>query len=130
MARFKSLADQEDSQEAICDYMYYREENKYMHRARVLISSCGKNQYNRILNIIPEISTNDAHVYIEGDAQFERDYYLEYSNKFQEFSFISGTLLIKARDRWGNSIEIDITNESWQKIYKKSKIGTGFLHIL
>lgn len=98
MARFKSLADQADSQEAICDYMYYREENKYMHRARVLISSCGKNQYNRILNIIPEISTNDAHVYIEGDAQFERDYYLEYSNKFQEFSFISGTLLIKARD--------------------------------
>ena len=71
MARFKSLADQADSQEAICDYMYYREENKYMHRARVLISSCGKNQYNRILNIIPEISTNDAHVYIEGDAQFE-----------------------------------------------------------
>ena len=130
MARFKSLADQADSQEAICDYMYYREENKYMHRARVLISSCGKNQYNRILNIIPEISTNDAHVYIEGDAQFERDYYLEYSNKFQEFSFISGTLLIKARDRWGNSIEIDITNESCQKIYKKSKIGTGFLHIL
>ena len=83
-----------------------------MHRARVLISSCGKNQYNRILNIIPEISTNDAHVYIEGDAQFERDYYLEYSNKFQEFSFINGTLLIKARDRWGNPIEIDITNES------------------
>ena len=40
MARFKSLADQADSQEAICDYMYYREENKYMHRARVLISSC------------------------------------------------------------------------------------------
>lgn len=80
MARFKSLADQADSQEAICDYMYYREENKYMHRARVLISSCGENQYNRILNIIPEISTNDAHVYIEGDAQFERDYYLEYSN--------------------------------------------------
>lgn len=112
MARFKSLADQADSQEAICDYMYCREENKYMHRARVLISSCGENQYNRILNIIPEISTNDAHVYIEGDAQFERDYYLEYSNKFQEFSFINGTLLIKARDRWGNSIEIDITNES------------------
>lgn len=23
MARFKSLADQADSQEAICDYMYY-----------------------------------------------------------------------------------------------------------
>lgn len=40
----------------------------------------------------------------------ERDYYLEYSNKFQEFSFINGTLLIKAKDRWGNSIEIDITN--------------------
>ena len=39
MARFKSLADQADSQEAICDYMYYREENKYMHRARVLIVS-------------------------------------------------------------------------------------------
>lgn len=37
MARFKSLADQADSQEAICDYMYYREENKYMHRARVLM---------------------------------------------------------------------------------------------
>ena len=58
---FKSLADQADSQEAICDYMYYREENKYMHRARVLISSCGKNQYNRILNIIPVTIQNQLY---------------------------------------------------------------------
>lgn len=61
MARFKSLADQADSQEAICDYMYYREENKYMHRARVLISSGGKNQYNRILNIIPVTIQNQLY---------------------------------------------------------------------
>ena len=58
MARFKSLADQADSQEAICDYMYYRED---MHRARVLISSCGKNQYNRILNIIPVTIQNQLY---------------------------------------------------------------------
>ena len=61
MARFKSLDDKADPEADVCDYMYYREENKYMHRARVLISSCGKNQYNRILNIIPVTIQNQLY---------------------------------------------------------------------
>ena len=42
MARTKSLQEQADSQEAICDYMYYKAENEYMHSARVLVTSFGE----------------------------------------------------------------------------------------
>lgn len=108
MARTKSLQEQADSQEAICDYMYYKAENEYMHSARVLVTSFGEIKYSNILTIIPNIGTNDARVYIEGDSKFERNYYLEYSNRFQEFSFRNGTLSIRTQDRRGNSIEIDI----------------------
>ena len=101
MARTKSLQEQADSQEAICDYMYYKAENEYMHSARVLVTSFGEIKYSNILTIIPNIGTNDARVYIEGDSKFERNYYLE-------FSFCKGTLSIRAQDRCGNSIEIDI----------------------
>ncbi len=44
--------DMADSQAAIMAYISYREENGYRHKARVLISSKGKNRYN---NIIPEL---------------------------------------------------------------------------
>lgn len=43
-------------------------------------------------------------------AQFELDYYGKYTNEYQIFTLINGTLLIKGVDRWGNPIEIDITS--------------------
>lgn len=98
------------SQNAIRDYMRYKAGNNFMHEARVLVSSRGETKYNNILKVVPRIETNKSIVTIIGDAQFERDYYVEYTNEFQAFSFINGTLLIKGEDRWGNSIEIDITS--------------------
>ena len=47
---------------------------------------------------------------IIGDAQFELDYYGKYTNEYQIFTLINGTLLIKGVDRWENPIEIDITS--------------------
>ena len=36
--------------------------------------------------------------------------YGKYTNEYQIFTFINGTLLIKGVDIWGNPIEIDITS--------------------
>ncbi len=60
--------------------------------------------------MVPRIETNNSFVNIIGDAQFDRDYYGKYTNEYQKFTFINGTLLIKGEDRWGNPIEIDITS--------------------
>lgn len=99
-----------DSQHAIRKYMHFKEGNDNMHEARVLISSWGKSQYNGILKVIPRIETNNSFIDIIGDSQFERDYFGKYTNEYQEFSFIRGTLIIKAEDRWGKSIDINITS--------------------
>lgn len=98
------------SQHAIKDYMSWKSGNDYMHEARVLISSRGKIKYNSILKVIPRIETNNSSVDIIGDTQFDSDYYGKYTNEYQTFSFINGILIIKGVDRWGNSIEIDITS--------------------
>lgn len=81
-----------------------------MHEARVLIFSGGETKYNSILKVVPRIETNNSFVNIIGDTQFDRDYYGKYTNEYQKFTFINGTLLINGEDRWGNPIEIDITS--------------------
>lgn len=83
---------------------------EYMHEARVLVSSMGKTRYNDILKVVPRIETNNSSIDIIGDTQFERDYYGKYTNEYQIFICIHGTLLIKGVDIWGNPIEIDITS--------------------
>ena len=95
---------------AIRDYMHFKLENEYMHEARVLVSSMGRTRYNGILQVLPRIEANNSAIDIIGDGQFERDYYSRYTNEYQVFTFINGTLLIKGVDIWGNPIEIDITS--------------------
>ena len=99
-----------DSQYAIRDYMHFKAGNDYLHEARVLVSSRGKTKYNSILKVIPGIETNNLFIYIIGDEQFDRDYYTKYTNGYQKFTFINGTLLIKGEDRREKPIEIDITS--------------------
>lgn len=99
-----------DSQYAIRDYMHFKAGNDYMHEARVLVSSRGKIKYDSILKVVPSIETNNSFIDIIGDVQFDRDYYTKYTNEYQKFIFINGTLLIEGEDRWGNPIEIDITS--------------------
>lgn len=98
------------SQYAIREYIDNKGGNEYMHEARVLISSKGETKYNRILEVVSKIETNDSFVNIIGDNQFVQDYYETYTNAYQSFSFINNTLLIKGEDRSGNPIEINITN--------------------
>lgn len=98
------------SQNAIREYMELKKENEFMHKARVLVSSRGECKYNSIVDVIPRIETNESTIDIIGDTRFEDDYYIRYTNVYQVFSYINGTLIIKAEDRWGNSVEIDVTS--------------------
>lgn len=99
-----------DSQYAIRDYMHFKDGNENMHEARVLVSSSGETKYNNILKVVPRIETNNSYIDIISDAPFERDYYSKYTNEYQTFSFINGTLLIRGEDRWGNPIQINISS--------------------
>lgn len=69
-----------------------------------------KTKYNSILKVVPSIETNNSFIDIIGDVKFDRDYYTKYTNEYQKFTFINGTLLIKGEDRWRNPIDIDITS--------------------
>lgn len=80
-----------------------------MHEARVIVSSKGETIYNDIIQVRPSIETNYSFIDIIGNEKYEKDFYTRYTNEYQKFNFIAGTLVIKAEDRWGNSIEIDVT---------------------
>lgn len=97
------------SQFAIKGYIDFKDENIDRHRARVPISSNGENRFNDIVYIHAGIDTNYSFVQIEGNRQFERDFYDKYTNEYQRFRLIRGTLVIQANDIWGNGIEINIT---------------------
>ena len=97
-----------DSQDAIRQYMRSKDGNDFIHKARVVVYSRGETKYNSILKVVPSIETNNSVFDIIGDEQFDRNYYTKYTNEYQKFTFINGTLLIKGKDRKGNSIKIDI----------------------
>lgn len=97
------------SKGAIKDYMDFRDENSFQHKAIVLISSKGKTLFNCVMTMNIAIDTNYSYAVLVGNEQFDRDFYSKYTNEYQKFKFISGTLLIQTEDRWGNAIEIDIT---------------------
>ena len=106
------------SQRAIKDYMDFREENRFRHEAIVIISSKGKTRFNGNIPVNISIDTNYSYAILEGDEQFVRDFYSDYTNEYQKFKFIRGTLLIQAEDRWGNAIEIDITGVQQRQVHK------------
>lgn len=101
--------DMTDSESAIKGYIDYREKNRNRHKARVLISANGTNRFNGILYIYAAIDTENSFVLVEGNEEYARDFYSEYTNEHQRFRIIRGTLLIQATDIWGNAIEIDIS---------------------
>ena len=101
--------DMADSQAPIMAYISYREENGYRHKARVLISSKGKNRYNNIIYVYVAIDASNSSIILEGDEEFIRDFHGTYGYEYQRFNFINGTLIIQATDIWGNAIELNIT---------------------
>jgi len=104
--KFKDFAD---SQHAIKEYMEYKPNNSYLHEARVIISSKGNAIFNDIIRVVVSIETNYSFVELVDSEGLEHDFYVRYTNEYQKFKFINGTLVIKAVDRDGNNIEIDIT---------------------
>ena len=109
MKKKLGIDDFSSSQYAIKDYIDFRKENNFPHEARVIVSSKGKTLFNSILRVNISIETNYSYADLVGNEQFDRDFYSKYTNEYQTFKIIRGTLLIQAEDRWGNAIEIDIT---------------------
>lgn len=60
--------DMVDSQAAINAYIDFKEENGYRHKAKVLVSSKGKNRYNNVLYVA--IDASNFHIIVEGDNEF------------------------------------------------------------
>lgn len=98
-----------DSQSAMKNYIAFREENRYRHKARVLISSNGKNRFNDILYISVVIESGNSYVIVEGTNEFANDFRGTYSFTNWKFKLIGGTLIIQAKDRWKNPISVEIT---------------------
>lgn len=100
----------EASQYAIKDYMWYRKGNDSMHEARVIIYELGSQKLNEIFKVLPRIETNNSFVEIFGDNKFDQNYYTQYTNEYQTFSYNDGILTIDCVDRTGNQIQILIMN--------------------
>lgn len=97
------------SQFALRDYMNFKDSNAFMHEARVLFSTYANPVCSKIFKVIPIIDTNISIVEIVGDDEFARDLKPRYTNIDSVFKFINGALLIKSKDIWGKSIEINIS---------------------
>lgn len=97
------------SQFALRDYMDFRDTNAFMHEARVLFSTYANPVCSKKFKVIPKIETNYSSVEIIGDEEFARDLKSRYTNLDSEFVFINGALRIISKDRWGKSIEINIS---------------------
>ncbi len=100
--------DMVDSQAAINAYIGYKEENGYRHKARVLVSSKGKNRYSNVLYVA--IDASDFHLIVEGDNEFTSNFHGRYGYEYSRFSIIRGTLIIQATDICGNAIELNISS--------------------
>ena len=100
--------DMVGSQDAINAYIGYKEGNGYRHKARVLVSSKGKNSYNNVLYVAIEAS--NFHIIVEGDNEFYHNFHGRYGAECNRFSIIRGTLIIQAIDIWGNAIELNISS--------------------
>lgn len=100
--------DTVDSQSAINAYIGNKEQNGYRHKARVLISSKGKNSYSNVLNVA--IDSSNYNVIVEGDNKFSHNFHGRYGHEYNRFSFIRGTLIIHSTDIWGNAIELSISS--------------------
>lgn len=99
------------SQFAIRGYIDSSGKSAGRHKARVLISSKGKTRFNGVLYVSAAIGTNMSFVIVEGNNEFERDFFGKYTNEYQRFELAGKTLLIQAKDRWGNDIQVNITGE-------------------
>ena len=100
--------DMVDSQSAINAYLEYKEDNGYRHKARVLVSYKGKNRYNKVLYVAMDES--NFHINVEGDNEFSHNFHGRYGPEYNRFSIIRGTLIIQAKDIWGNAIELNISS--------------------
>jgi hypothetical protein len=98
-----------DSQDAIQKYIHSGQtddEKRGNHTDIVKVIKNGKIIFNGKLEVISLIETNESFVDIYWSKEYEKHFYIKYSNVFNIFEYGSGTLVINCEEKSGEKIII------------------------
>ena len=96
-----------DSHEAMYNYINSGN-NRGRHTARVIVIKNNRVLFDRELQVITFIGTNESYVEILWPEENESPYYVRYSNVFQVFKFENGCLIIEGENKLKERITITI----------------------
>ena len=97
-----------DSQFAIRDYIHANDEHWGTHKARVKVWQAGRVIFDETISVVALIETNESFVEVIWPDGYENTYYVKYSNQYQVFEYVGGTLDIKCRNKNDDNIIISI----------------------
>ncbi|WP_303871669.1 hypothetical protein [Acetobacterium wieringae] len=100
-----------DSQMAINDYLHKDRNNEFPHNAMVTIKQDSRVIYHETESVRAKIDSYNSFVDIiwkEDDRNLDDRYYSHYTNQYQVMKYDGNFLIIFAKDREGNMIEISI----------------------
>ena len=112
MGQKKSFQEFADSQHELKDFMDAIDESDDM--ADVTVRKKGSLVYSEQCQVFERIETNYSHVDIvwNGDKKnSDFPYYVTYRNDYQTFEAFENRLVIKAEDKNGDTIEIEIRKQ-------------------
>ena len=83
-------------------------------KARIVVKKNGNTVFNEVFDIVVTHGTNEVKIEIIAmDTQFYKDYYIYYSNRYQEFNYMNDVLWFKCQNRDKENIEIEITKNNY-----------------
>ena len=98
-----------NSQYAIRDYLHADSNNEFPHDTEVVVKQNSNIDFEGRVSAWARIETNYSHVDINwGKDYLDKKYYPQYRNDYQEFKYNGEFLIVFAKDRAGNNIEITI----------------------
>lgn len=98
-----------NSQYAVREYLDLDSDNEFPHEAEVVVKRNSNIEFEGSVSAWARIETNYSHVDINwGKDYLDKKYYSQYRNDYQEFEFDNEVLVVYAKDRTGNDIEISI----------------------
>lgn len=99
-----------DSQMAINEYLHCDRDNNHPHDTLVTVKQNSEVVYQGNASVWAKIETNDSFLCIDWkDDYLDKKYWPKYVNKFQEMEYDGNCLIIFAKDRNKNDIEISIS---------------------
>ena len=97
-----------DSQSAIREYIHANDEHRGTHKAKVKVWQDGRMIFDETISVVALIETNESFVQVIWPDSYEDTYYVKYSNQYQVFQYVGGTLDIQCQNKNGDNIIISI----------------------